>query len=91
MSSGARCAVVNVAVHSLDGALPGAVRVDRSIPMEDAAALHPCLSDRHMGWKCDGLDQVDTDQHGGLLAKFGIDPGDLLGGGGDGLAGKVGL
>ena len=32
-------------------------------------------------------DQVDTEQHRGLLEKFGIDPGELLGG----LGGKFGL
>jgi hypothetical protein len=34
-------------------------------------------------------DQVDTDQHAGLLTKYGIDPKDLLGklGGGGGLGG----
>lgn len=32
-------------------------------------------------------DQVDTDQHGDLLKKLGIDPGELLGG----LGGKLGL
>ena len=39
--------------------------------------------------------QVDTDKHGSLLSKFGIDAGDLLklagGGGGGGLGGKLGL
>ena len=35
-------------------------------------------------------DQVDTEQHAGLLQKFGIDPQELLGGGG-GIAGKLGL
>ena len=35
-------------------------------------------------------DQVDTDQHADLLAKFGVDVTDLLGGAG-GLAGKIGL
>ena len=35
-------------------------------------------------------DQVDTDQHAGLLGKFGINPADLLGGAG-GLGGKLGL
>ena len=38
--------------------------------------------------------QVDPEQHGSLLSKFGIDPGDLLklaGGGGGGLGGKLGL
>lgn len=36
-------------------------------------------------------DQVDTDQDSGLLGKFGIDPQQLLGGLGGGLAGKLGL
>ncbi|MGY5884652.1 hypothetical protein [Modestobacter lacusdianchii] len=36
-------------------------------------------------------DQVDTDQHAGLLSKFGIDPKQLLGGLGGGLGGKLGL
>ena len=36
-------------------------------------------------------DQVDTDQHQGLLDKFGINVGDLLGGAGGGIADKLGL
>jgi hypothetical protein len=37
-------------------------------------------------------DQVDTEQHAGLLDKLGINVGDLLGGGGaGGIAGKLGL
>jgi hypothetical protein len=36
-------------------------------------------------------DQVDPEKHGDLLAKFGIDPQDLLGGGLGGVAGKLGL
>jgi hypothetical protein len=36
-------------------------------------------------------DQVDTDQHAGLLEKFGIDINDLLGGAAGGIAGKLGL
>jgi hypothetical protein len=39
-------------------------------------------------------DQVDTEQHAGILQKLGIDPGDLvgaLGGGAGGLGGKLGL
>ena len=40
-------------------------------------------------------DQVDTEQHAGILQKFGLDPGDLVGmlggGGGGGLGGKLGL
>ncbi len=37
-------------------------------------------------------DQVDTDQHAGLLQKFGLDPADLLKmlGGGGGAAGGLG-
>jgi hypothetical protein len=35
-------------------------------------------------------DQVDTEQHAGLLQKFGIDPGDLLSKlGGGALGGKI--
>ena len=34
--------------------------------------------------------QVDTDQHGGLLEKLGINPSELLGGAG-GLGNKLGL
>jgi hypothetical protein len=37
-------------------------------------------------------DQVDTDQHAGLLQKLGIDPGDLVSQlGGSGLGKKLGL
>lgn len=36
-------------------------------------------------------DQVDTDQHADLLAKFGINPQELLRGGLGGLGGKLGL
>jgi hypothetical protein len=36
-------------------------------------------------------DQVDTEQHGDLLAKFGINPQELLSGGLGGLGGKLGL
>ncbi len=39
-------------------------------------------------------DQVDTEQHAGLLSKFGINPADLIakftGGGGSGLGGMLG-
>ena len=35
-------------------------------------------------------DQVDTEQDGSLLSKFGIDPSDLLGGG-SGIGDKLGL
>jgi hypothetical protein len=40
-------------------------------------------------------DQVDTDQHAGLLSKFGINPADLIakftsGGGAGGLGGMLG-
>jgi hypothetical protein len=39
-------------------------------------------------------EQVDTEQHAGILQKLGIDPGDrlgALGGGAGGLGGKLGL
>jgi uncharacterized protein (DUF2267 family) len=36
-------------------------------------------------------DQVDPEQHAGLLQKFGINPQDLLGGGLGDVAGKLGL
>jgi len=37
-------------------------------------------------------DQVDTEQHAGLLEKFGIDPQDLIGQlGGGGIGEKLGL
>jgi hypothetical protein len=36
-------------------------------------------------------DQVDTEKHGDLLSKFGIDPQELLGGGLGGIGGKLGL
>jgi len=37
-------------------------------------------------------DQVDTEQHAGILQKLGLDPGDLVGMlGGGGLGGKLGL
>jgi len=40
-------------------------------------------------------EQVDTEQHAGILQKLGLDPGDLVGmlggGGGGGLGGKLGL
>jgi hypothetical protein len=36
-------------------------------------------------------DQVDTEQHAGILEKLGIDPGDLAGSLGGGLGDKLGL
>jgi hypothetical protein len=36
-------------------------------------------------------EQVDTDQHAGLLQKLGINIDDLLGGAAGGIAGKIGL
>jgi hypothetical protein len=36
-------------------------------------------------------DKVDTDQHAGLLSKFGINPADLLGGAGGGIGDKLGF
>lgn len=36
-------------------------------------------------------DQVDTDQHSGILEKLGINVSDFLGGAAGGIAGKLGL
>lgn len=36
-------------------------------------------------------DQVDTEQHAGILEKLGIDPGDLAGSLPGGIGGKLGL
>ena len=36
-------------------------------------------------------DQVDPEQHSGLLEKFGVNPSELLSGGLGGLTGKLGL
>ena len=36
-------------------------------------------------------DQVDTDEHSGLLDKLGVNPQDLLGGGAGGIGDKLGL
>lgn len=36
-------------------------------------------------------DQVDPEQHGGLLAKFGINPQELLSGGLGGIGDRLGL
>ncbi len=36
-------------------------------------------------------DQVDTEQHAGMLQMLGIDPGDIVGALGGGLGGKLGL
>lgn len=36
-------------------------------------------------------EQVDTDQHSGILEKLGINVSDLLGGAAGGIAGKLGL
>ena len=55
------------------------------------------IRDRVGGDKADEADrelpdQVDPEQHADLLSRFGINPQDLLGGGGlGGVAGKLGL
>ncbi len=36
-------------------------------------------------------DQVDPEQHAGILDKLGLDPKDLMGGLGGGIGGKLGL
>ena len=57
------------------------------IPKEQILELLRSRGEQDKASEADGElpDQVDTDQHAGLLQKFGIDPGDLisqLGGGG---------
>ncbi|MEJ5946446.1 hypothetical protein WDZ17_14205 [Pseudokineococcus basanitobsidens] len=36
-------------------------------------------------------EQVDTEKDSGLLQKFGVDPKELMGGGGGGIGSKLGL
>jgi hypothetical protein len=64
------------------------------IPKEQILELLRSRGDNEKADQADGElpDQVDTDQHAGLLEKFGIDPQDLLSqfGGGD-IGKKLGL
>jgi hypothetical protein len=64
------------------------------IPKEQILGLLRSRGDQDKANQAEGElpEQVDTDQHAGLLEKLGIDPGDLLGqlGGGD-LGKKLGL
>ena len=66
------------------------------IPKEQILQLLKSRGEDQKAQQADGElpDQVDTDQHAGMLSKLGIDPQDLmsqLGGGGGGIAGKLGL
>jgi hypothetical protein len=64
------------------------------IPKEQILELLRSRGDQDKANQAEGElpDQVDTDQHAGLLEKLGINPSDLLGqlGGGD-LGKKLGL
>ena len=67
------------------------------IPKEQILELLRSRGQDDQAQQADGElpDQVDTEQHAGILQKFGLDPGDLVGmlggGGGGGLGGKLGL
>jgi hypothetical protein len=66
------------------------------IPKEQVLELLRSRGQEDKAAQADGElpDQVDTDQHAGILQKLGLDPGDLigaLGGGAGGLGGKLGL
>ncbi len=63
------------------------------IPKEQILELLRSRGETDKAAQADGElpDQVDTEQHAGLLSKLGIDPNDLLGSLGGGLGGKLGL
>ena len=66
------------------------------IPKEQILELLRSRGEDGKAQQADGElpEQVDTEQHAGILQKLGLDPGDLvgmLGGGGGGLGGKLGL
>jgi hypothetical protein len=66
------------------------------IPKEQVLELLRSRGQEDKAAQADGElpEQVDTDQHAGILQKLGLDPGDLigaLGGGAGGLGGKLGL
>jgi hypothetical protein len=63
------------------------------IPKEQILELLRSRGDEAKASQAEGElpDQVDTEQHAGLLQKLGIDPGDLVGQLGGGLGGKLGL
>lgn len=57
------------------------------IPKDKILELLKSRGDHQQAEQANGElpDQVDTDQHSGLLGKFGVDPKDLIGGLGDKL------
>ncbi|HEX5618806.1 MAG TPA: hypothetical protein VFX51_10320 [Solirubrobacteraceae bacterium] len=64
------------------------------IPKEQILEFLRSRGDDEKANQADGElpDQVDTEQHAGLLQKFGIDPQDLISQvGGSGIGGKLGL
>ena len=62
------------------------------IPKEQILELLRSRGENDKAAQADGElpDQVDTEQHAGILQKLGIDPGDLAGSLG-GISGKLGL
>ena len=64
------------------------------IPKEQILELLRSRGDNDKASQAEGElpDQVDTDQHAGLLEKYGIDPQDLISKvGGSGIGDKLGL
>ena len=69
------------------------------IPKEQILELLRSRGEQDKAVQADGElpQQVDTEQHAGLLQKLGIDPGDIIGalgggsGGMGGIGGKLGL
>jgi hypothetical protein len=64
------------------------------IPKEQILEFLRSRGDNDKASQADGElpDQVDTDQHAGLLEKYGIDPQDLISKvGGSGIGDKLGL
>ena len=63
------------------------------IPKEQILELLRSRGQNDKAAQADGElpEQVDTEQHAGILQKLGIDPGDLVGSLGGGLGGKLGL
>ena len=67
---------------------------DVQIPKEQILDLLRSRGENDKASQAEGElpDQVDTDQHAGLLEKFGLNPGDLISQlGGGALGGKLGL
>ena len=63
------------------------------IPKEQILELLRSRGQEDKAAQADGElpDQVDTEQHAGILEKLGIDPGDIAGTLGGGIGSKLGL